>query len=82
MQHKGPPKAPLPEGFSLGMRVRTNQIYARISRRVPYLEGVIIGGSRSANGDLMIKWDSYRRRAIVPHKWVDICAVVALDFET
>ena len=47
MQDKGPLKAPLPEGFSLGMRVRTNQIYARISRRVPYLEGVIIGGSRS-----------------------------------
>jgi hypothetical protein len=67
---KGPPKALLPKGYRIGMRVHTNETYAAISRRAPYLEGIIVGGSHSANGDLVVKWDSYKRRCIVPHKLV------------
>ena len=50
---KGPPKALLPKGYRIGMRVHTNETYAAISRRAPYLEGIIVGGSHSANGDLL-----------------------------
>jgi hypothetical protein len=70
----GPPRATefkLPEGFALGQRIRTNQRYAQGSKLVPYLEGVIIGGSRSQNGDLRVQWDTYKRPIVVQHTMVE-----------
>jgi hypothetical protein len=64
---------PLPAGFEIGQRIRTNDIYARVHRRAPYQEGTVTGGSRSCDGGLRVQWDSFKRWAIVSLKLIEKC---------
>ena len=58
---KGPPSIPLPKGYRIGDRIKTNNTYALITPRRPGPRyGTIVRGSRSADGPVIVLLDGFK----------------------
>jgi hypothetical protein len=60
---------PLPKGYVVGDRIRTNATYALVNPRIKEPRyGVIINGSHSTQGPVMVRLDGQKdARAMTPN---------------
>lgn len=65
----GLPVLKLPEGYRIGMRIKTNARYSACYMRSPENRyGTIVGGSKSNDGPILIKLDAHKYpKALTPN---------------
>lgn len=70
---RGPPPIPLPQGFNIGDRIVTNEVYARVTPVAPGPRyGTIVAGSRSQSGPVAVLLDGCKYPRVMTLNLFDV----------
>jgi hypothetical protein len=64
----------MPQGLAIGMRIKTNKLYAKINPRSKRGEGTIVSASRGNNGPVLVHLDGHKYPHAMPLTFFEVVA--------